>query len=446
MKINGFKALTLGAALLAGGIGVSLAQSTGKNTGEFDINADLLGSTIADITGLPSFDNLSVVASASDTIVYVDGKGKISGFTLLSLADATLVVNLTGSMGNSGTTPSVTMNMKGRGANMQGNVQKSATFSGTFKGTLATTTTITPIATNTTYATNFVCASNVVLYCTNYTATQPDATNAIQLGTVHTNLPGSPFAVTNCDSTLVTGVVVTVTVTNGFCTNYTAVTSGTPGALPLGFPETNGVGGTNYVITNTCPTAAVITNTNGNFFTQLAVALTATTDTPTNWFAFLAVPQATNCVATNTVITTNTVVTYQTNTSAAMTGNINANANSGVKGDKTVQFKNVAASITDVIVNENIPMDVHGVYMDRTFDTEGTLFTAGDDQLSVWGQGSANTKGQFTLNLKGVGWGVGSSVTVKGTGTSFDSIDLTTLSSSGKIMNQKVKGTTSQPH
>ena len=101
----------LGLAALAAGTVAVNAQSAGTLDLNFTLGAD---ANFLDVFGVPEAVNPPETApiAITDSIVYADGAGKLSGYALLSIDAASgthsdIVGTITGTLGNKGTDPQV---------------------------------------------------------------------------------------------------------------------------------------------------------------------------------------------------------------------------------------------------------------------------------------------------------------------------------------------------
>jgi len=248
------------------------AQSAGSVELDFTLGPD---ANFLDVFGVPEPTNPPEAApvTITDSVVYVDGAGKITGYALLSVDTASgthsdLVGNVTGTMGNKGTAPQLKMSFSGKGSSENGDAIGKASLKWAFTGQATTT----PDTFTTNVVTNTVCTTdtNCVLM---------PASNCVP--TTGTNF----VAVTNVSQITNAGAVVVtnnpIVITNFFATNVTFSAAGSNLTTSISavqnvnhpfFAQSKTV--TNLCATNTTPTCQDYTN-----ISNVAVASTNGTET-----------------------------------------------------------------------------------------------------------------------------------------------------------------------
>jgi hypothetical protein len=158
-------------------------------------------------------------------------------------------------------------------------------------------------------------------------------------------------------------------------------------------------------------------------------------------------------VITSEMIDTN--IYYYTNT--VISGLLNGEFISGIKGEKKQKIKDEPAEISsdNVDVSKNLHLDSYVTLNKNKINVVGWMHPANwllDESDLSWfdfpfvGNGNSNSKGKFSVNLTGMGDGSGSKVKLSGTEdlvmpTLKNSIGPSGLEISGKIFGQKVKST-----
>jgi hypothetical protein len=160
----------------------------------------------------------------------------------------------------------------------------------------------------------------------------------------------------------------------------------------------------------------------------------------------------TQIIFASTTCTNSTVVTPGTDV-ASLSGKLTGTYKSGIKGQKAIKINVADAALTgdDFGDSPTVNLDshnggpnlvslTHGTKID--INVVGSIDTAGNDDpttgLPFVGSGSANNNsGKYTLSIKGVGAGKGSSLSLKGTSASGG--DLGAVTASGKVLGQAVK-------
>jgi hypothetical protein len=117
MKIKRLAALVLGLTVAAGGTFVPGAAA--EDVGDYRVFFSVSNAPIYEVDGLFETDLQDVGVDLSNSSVAVDGKGKITGFAIMLItnldATATIVADVSGSMGVKGTSTTVQMSVKGTG-------------------------------------------------------------------------------------------------------------------------------------------------------------------------------------------------------------------------------------------------------------------------------------------------------------------------------------------
>jgi len=479
MKINRFKAIALGLTTLVGGaIG---AQAQTNQAAELDVefaltNSQPIISVAAPLVNLSGGNiitdtNGALAASGflvdlGTPVITVDGSGKIAGVTFATVTEtdpkttdsitSQQVVNITGNLGDKGSTPTITLSLAGKGVAENGLTDANGNFIGgkatlslKFSGSLSTSAGVSTCQTNCTTnvvfaaVTNFseLANTNLLLFtnanlapfittnvATNYLATSETYTagptnNFVLLTTAMvTNTSAAWFAqtttVTNICTNSVPGTNVTTATNcaNYTDTNYAAVTS-TNGVTNL-FTSTNFVvvtnystnlflvtsGGTNYLATNETFTAGptnnfvlltttVVTNGSNAFFAQT----TTVTNICTNSVPGTNVATATNCANyTDTnyaaVTSTNGVTNLFTSTAIQVLTVTNLNTNSG--------FVFFATNSDGSVVSNNSPLFVETETVTNCTPTNCTVASGGAAIEGVWtGSFKPGIKKESTINL-----------------------------------------------
>lgn len=350
MKISRLKAVVLSVALLTSGGMLARAQ----DGSQFDLSFILLNAPVADVFGLPSIDASSLGVDVLDSTVYVDGAGKISGFALVSTttesSSATLVLNISGKMGNDGTIPMAKMTLKGKGFSDNGAAQGKASLSLNFSGDVneipgtpifGTTnicheeqaTNCVP-ATNTTFTiiTNTDELTNAFTFVTNTTPISEDVLTWYATNVLHAADAGNSNVITTTSEVANTvpyfalsNTIVNICITNDVTTNCADYNNATfrPIASPgdattneVAFVSTNSaVTGTNTFYVQTNWDGVLVTNTLP-YFVQTDTLVTNCTGVTTNVVVTDIVVATTNVYTeiTDTNQLTNTALVIVTNT------------------------------------------------------------------------------------------------------------------------------------
>ena len=137
MKRRILKPLVLGLSTF---VGAALAHSVlAADANVYSVNFIFTNATpICTVYGVPEADMSDVTVDVLDSSVSTDGAGKITGFAELQLTtadgSATVIANVSGSMGMKGNYPVVKMALKGAGATTSGNNSGKANLNVKFTG------------------------------------------------------------------------------------------------------------------------------------------------------------------------------------------------------------------------------------------------------------------------------------------------------------------------
>jgi hypothetical protein len=274
-------------------------------------------------------------------------------------------------------------------------------------------------------ATNDVCGPVTTTNVVTTTNTIVTTTNTFAAITNTADLTGTGL-VTNTAATFGTTIYVR--------TNNTVIsTNGLPGIIVAG-----------AFVTNT------FTFTDAGTNTVSAFRQTATSGTNTS------VDTVTNVVAVLTNIchleTNEVIVTVPASSTTEIVGHLDGSYKSGIKGEKSVSIKNVAASISgddNVTINVDSPVSSSIVFVSTSSSAklDAAAKIAVDDPsrsvLPFTGTGNVNNKNnKISLKLKGTAEAKGSSLKINGTAAG-EAPDVTIggAAVSGKILGQTIKST-----